>query len=406
MPSVFSDEPSLLVITCSFGVAPVLAQELSDLGFRVGTVADSFVESEGTLADCMRLNLHLRTGHRVLYALNKFPCRNCDQLYDEAYQIPWERYLDPDGYFSVDRAVRTPSIRNNQYPALKLKDAIADRMRAKYGRRPNSGNERTDACVFLHWFGSQAAIYLDTTGESLSFRGYRKRSSDAPLRESLAAALILASRWDPATPFLNPMCGCGTLAIEALWMAQNRAPALFRENFAFMHLLCFEPEAWTHLRSEALIRYTESKNIPVRVYASDIEPDMVEATRENAEIAQVADCLALECCDVFSAPHPATTDGVALLNPPYGGRIGDPSALLETYRSVGGFLAQAQADGYRGYLFTGNPELCEQAELTADCSRVFYSGDLSCTLLEQPHLSRAALRRLAKFNPGIRLPEA
>lgn len=405
MASIFQDEKSLLVVTCSFGVAPILAQELFDLGFRVHTVSDSYVETEGTLEDCMRLNLHLRTGHRVLYALDKFRCRNKDDLYTEASQIPWERYLDPDGYFSIDRTIRNPTIRNDQIASLVLKDAIADRMRGRFGRRPNSGHDRTDACIFLFWIGTQATIYLDTTGESLSFRGYRSISSDAPMRESLAAALVLASGWNRQSPFLNPMCGCGTLAIEALWIAQNRPPALFRENFSFMHFSCFEPALWTDLRSEALKRFLESRSTPAVAYASDLDTRMVEATKANAEIAEVTDELRIECCDVFCSPHPPAKDGVAILNPPYGGRIGgDHVTLLETYRSVGAFFAQAAVDGYRGFLFTGDPQLCEEAEMVVRRDRLFYSGDMECHFLEDPRLTEKALRRLAKRNPDLRLP--
>ena len=150
MTSIFRSEPSKIVCTCSPGIAPILAREMADLGFRPGDVLESAVETEGTLADCLRLNMHLRTAHRVLYALDVFRARHSDDLYDELVQVPWERYLDPDGYFSVDRAVENPTIRDSRFASLKVKDAIADRMRNACGRRPNSGNERTDACVFLH----------------------------------------------------------------------------------------------------------------------------------------------------------------------------------------------------------------------------------------------------------------
>ena len=399
MNATFTSEPSRLVVTCSPGVAPILAREISDLGFRVGDVSETAVETEGTLADCLRLNMHLRTAHRVLYALDVFRARHSDDLYDELVQVPWERYLDPDGYFSVDRAVENPTIRDSRFASLKVKDAIADRMRNACGRRPNSGNERTDACVFLHWMGDRASVYLDTTGESLSFRGYREVSSEAPLRESLAAALVLASGWNRRGGFLNPMCGGGTLAIEALWIAQNRPPAMLRENFAFMHLSCYEPSVWTDLRAEALRAFHASKAVSCPILASDLDAAAVAAAQANARAAGAEDLIRFDVCDVLSSPRPVTEErGVAILNPPYGGRIGDPTRLRDVYEDVGGFLALAADANYDGFVITGNPDLADAAGLSADRSRVFFSGALECRFLENPVLSPAARRRLARRN--------
>ncbi len=397
MNPVFSSEPSLVVCTCSAGVAPILADEISSLGMRVDKVFDTAVETEGTLEDCVRLNLRLRTAHRVLYALDRFRARNANDLYDELVAVPWERYLDPNGYFSVDRSVSNPTIRNSQFASLKVKDAIADRMRNACGRRPDSGNERTDACVFLHWFGDQATIYIDTTGQALSFRGYREITSEAPIRESLAAALILASGWRGEGSFLSPMCGSGTFAIEALWIAQRRPPAMSRQNFSFMHLACFDPKIWTDILAEARKEYYASRDVKCEIIATDIDEAMTAATRRNAEVACAADRIRIETCDVRHSPHPRTeARGVAVVNPPYGGRIGDPVRLRDTYEDIGGFLAAAKEDGYDGYVFTGNPELADSAGLVSARTRSFFSGELECLLLENPELTPEAKRRFER----------
>lgn len=404
----FSSEPSKLVVTCSPGVAPVLARELSELSFRVSDVRDTSVETEGTLADCVRLNLRLRTAHRVLYALDVFRARHSDDIYDELVGVPWERYLDPNGYFSVDRSVENPTIRNTNFPALKVKDAIADRMRNATGRRPDSGNERTDACIFLHWVGDRASVYIDTTGQSLSFRGYRAVSSEAPLRESLAAALVLSSGWNGRSPFLNPMCGGATIAVEAAWIAQNRAPALRRENFAFMHLSCFDPSVLTQERAAAERDWAEGlkASAGTLLFASDIDGGAVRAARANAEAAQCAEAIRIDECDLLRSPVPETAErGTAILNPPYGGRIGDPVRLRDTYEDVGAFLALAADANYDGFVLTGNPDLAEAAGLTCDRVRVFYSGALECRLMENPVLSPAARRRFSRRNPEITLPQ-
>ena len=410
--SPFTSEPSTLVVTCSPGVAPVLAQELSSLSFRVGAIRETAVETEGTLADCVRLNMRLRTAHRVLYALDVFRARRADDLYDELVAVPWERYLDPYGYFSVDRAVDTPSIRNPNLPSLKVKDAIADRMRGATGRRPDSGNERTDACIFLHWAGDRASVYLDTTGQSLSFRGYREVSSEAPLRESLAAALLLSADWNGRGNFLNPMCGGGTLAIEAAWIAQNRAPALLRENFSFMHFACFEPSVWTDERAAAQRDWERGRKEAAdasggapAIFASDIDEAAVRATRANAAAAGCEDALELDVCDLLASRIPESAErGLAMLNPPYGGRIGDPIRLRDLYEEAGAFVALAADANHDGYIFTGNPDLAEGAGLLCDRVRTFYSGALECKLLENPVLSAPARRRFLRRNPDIKLP--
>lgn len=396
MSGVFDGEPSVIVITCSAGIGPFLADEVRGLGFRVAWESSYAVETEGTLADCMTLNMKLRTAHRVLYTLDRFRARNANNLYNSLVEIPWERYIQPDGYFSVDRTVENTTILDTRYASLKVKDAVVDRLREKFGRRPDSGNERDQACLFLHWVDDRASIYIDTTGESLSFRGYRLESSDAPMRESLAAALVKATGWNGRTNFLNPMCGGGTIAIEALWIAQNRAPALTRGNFAFMHLACYEPSLWTKVKADAVKAYEPDKTIPCEIIASDIDPRMVEATLANAQAAGAEGRIRCEVADVAMSPVPETTErGVILVNPPYGDRMGDPMLLRDTYADIGVFL-EDNASSYDGFIFTGSPEIAEIAGIVAEDRGSFYSGRIECRLLANPALTpdaRAMYRR-------------
>ena len=409
MNAVFNNEPSKIVVTCPPGVSHVLSRELSGLGMRPGAATASSVETEGTLADCVALNLRLRTAHRVLYALDVFRARNGEDVYEELVSVPWERYLDPDGYVSVDRAVDNPTIRDSRYAALKVKDAIADRMRNACGRRPDSGSDRTDACVFLHWVGDRASAYIDTTGVSLSFRGYRAVSSEAPMRETLAAAVVLSSGWNRRDPFLNPMCGGATLAIEALWAAQNRAPALLRGNFAFMHLSCFDPSVLTRERAAALRDWEAGKeNTPV-VVATDVDSRAVEAARANVAAAGAEGSVQIDCLDVVATPVPPVSAGgrgMVAANPPYGGRIGDPVRLRDTYEDLGAFLAIAGAAGYGSVVVTGNPELAAGAGLSSGRVRTVDSGGIECSVLFDASLSAAARRRFRRRNPGVEVPDA
>lgn len=377
----FSSDISVIVVSCASGVAPYLEQELVALGFRVTWRGETAVETEGTLEDTMRLNLHLRTGHRVFYMLGEFRARDPDELHERLLRLPWEDYIEPDGYFTVDTSVDTPTIRNEQFAALRVKDAVADRMRERCGgQRPDSGNEQDGVALFLHWTGQDAAVYLNTSGGALSKRGYRVAASAAPMRESLAAAVVLASGWKGEGHFLNPMCGGGTLAIEAAWIALNRAPGLLRPEFSFMHLRGFETATWRLMRQQAIAAIRP--RLPGRIIASDVDDAALRAARANAEEAGVLAHLEFDACDLTLSPVPeALPDSVIVVNPPYGARMGDAAKLRSTYADIGAFLRK-HAPAYRGFVFTANPELAERVGMQARQALPFFNGPLEARLLE------------------------
>ena len=377
----FSTDISILVIPCAPGCSGVLSRELADLGFAVTWTGETAVETEGTLDDCMRLNLHVRTGHRVLYMVGGFSARNPDELYAKTLDVPWEDYLDADGYFSVDVSVDTPTIRNDMFAALKVKDAVCDRFREVAGHRPDSGNEDRGAKIFLHWSGRDAALYLDTTGPALSRRGYRVESSAAPMRESLAAAVILSSKWDGDGNFVNPMCGGGTLAIEAALIASRRPPAMLRGDFAFMSLRGYDPAAWRALRTQALASIR--REIPGEIICSDIDSAAIAAAQANAAEASVDDLIRFEVCDFAATPVPEKPlpNSVAILNPPYGDRMGEALKLRKTYRAIGDFCL-AHAEDFTGYVFTASAELADQITLRRSREIPFFAGAKEARLLE------------------------
>ncbi|MGB3586215.1 MAG: class I SAM-dependent RNA methyltransferase, partial [Tunicatimonas sp.] len=220
-----------IVVTCAPLISPILAQEIERLNLPVKSINRLDVETEGTLLDAMRLNLQLRTAHRVLYQLEALTISDPDELYQAIYDYPWENQIPLDGYFSVQSYVKHPTITDGRFANLKVKDAVADRFMKLQGRRPNSGPMNDQAVLFLYWTEEEAAIYLDTSGESLSKRGYREVTVEAPMQESLAAALLLSTQWHPSQPLINPMCGSGTIAIEAALMQQNTYPGLIRGNY-------------------------------------------------------------------------------------------------------------------------------------------------------------------------------
>jgi 23S rRNA G2445 N2-methylase RlmL len=372
------DRPGRIIVTCPNRIAPYLAGEISALDLPMLEELPAGVLTEGTLADAMRLNLHVRTGHRVLYLLAEFEAYDPDEMYDRVWDIPWEEWLDPDGYVSVVSSVSTPSIDNTQYANVRCKDAIVDRMVAKLDRRPDSGPRTDRAVIFLYWHGEECGVYLDTSGESLSNRGYRRIPWKAPMRESLAAAVVLATGWNGEGNFVNPMCGSGTLAIEAALVATGRAPGLLRDNFGFMHLRGFDPERWTALRAEA--RRAARRQFDGAIVASDINPEAIIAARKNAATAGVDHLIEFHVGDFAEAPVPPG-GGVVVLNPEYGARLGDERKLEGTYAAIGDFFKQ-RCDDYTGFIFTGNLQLAKRVGLRTRRRIPFFNSTIDCRLLE------------------------
>jgi len=372
---------SALLITCPKRVTPYLKREVEQLGFAVQREVPTGVVVRGTMNDAMRLNLALRTAHRVLFQLKKFYVPTPDDLYKSLSTLAWENIIPADGYVSVISSVATETIKNNLYANVKAKDAIVDRIRRKRGLRPNSGSETDRSVVFLYWNNRDCYVYLDTSGEPLSKRGYRSMPWKAPMRETLAAASILASRWDGRSTFINPMCGSGTLAIEAALIALGKPPAALRTNFGFMHLLDYDATAWKLLREQALGQSRTTLEFPI--IASDISADAIAAAQHNARTAGVEHLIRFEVCDVAETPVPPA-DGAAavvMLNPEYGERLGTAEEVKHTYTRLGDFLKQ-RCKGYTGYIFTGNLDAAKRVGLKAKRRVEFYNADIDCRLLE------------------------
>jgi 23S rRNA G2445 N2-methylase RlmL len=392
--SVF-DEPRTLHVACCRGAAPFLAAELRALGFPVTAEHESGVESSGTVTDAMRLNLHLRTANRVLYEIGAFRAQSPLHLYRHLLRLPWEAFLPANERLTVTSFVSTSAVRDPRLVNLKSKDAIVDRIRGKTGRRPDSGGERTGAVVFLYWNGSAVKVYLDTSGETLSRRGYRKIPLDAPMQETLASAVVLATGWNGSGHFVNPMCGSGTLAIEAAMIGLGIVPELLRGGYGFMHLSGFAPSAWQALRAAAAAR---SRALPGgRIIATDIRPEAVDAAKRNARAAGVEEAIEFGVCDFAETPIPAG-DGVVLLNPEYGERMGSVEALGPLYRRIGDFFKQ-KCLGYAGYIFTGNLDLAKQVGLRSSRRLPFWNGPIECRLLRFDLYAGTRRRRYALDEP-------
>jgi 23S rRNA G2445 N2-methylase RlmL len=373
-----SSSISRIVITCAKGVPPFLKEEILSLGLPVRSESIAGVETEGTMEDAMRLNLFLRTGQRVLLLLRKLEAKNADELYAGISRMEWEDYVSPEEYLCVTSAVDNPTIQDFRFANLKCKDAIVDRIKRKVGRRPDSGSERTGAVVNLYWKGKLCLVYLDTSGEPLYRRGYRKVPLHAPMQETLAAAVILATGWKDRGNFVNPMCGSGTLAVEAALAALDIAPGLLRKNFGFMHLKGFNRSSWNKMLQEARARMKRS--FQGRLVATDIDPKAIRASRQNAAAAGVDHLIEFSVGDYAETPVPEGR-GVVILNPEYGERMGKVETLKEIYRGIGDFFKK-KCQGYTGYIFTGNLELAKKVGLKAKRKLPFFSSNIECRLLE------------------------
>lgn len=384
-----------ILVTCAKGVTPYLRREIESLQLPVLSELPAGVATEGTFADAMRLNLYIRTGHRVLLLLKTFNAERAETLYNQAANMPWETILGATRYVCVNSAVRTESITDSRFASLRCKDAIVDRLRAKTGRRPDSGSEQDCSVVFLYWHDRTCSIYLDTSGEPLSRRGYRRNPWKAPMQETLAAACLSAAEWDPSTNFVNPMCGSGTLAIEAALMASNRAPGTFRKNFGFMHCTLYREPAWSALRAEA--RAKERKAPQARIIATDLNPRAVDAARQNAKAAGVEDSLEFRQCDFAETPVP-DGGGIIMLNPAYGERLGAQQDLAAEYHRIGDFFKQ-RCTGYRGCVFTGNAELAKRVGLRTKRKIHLYNSEIECRLLVF-ELYAGSVRKAKQAQPG------
>jgi len=412
------EKKNRILITCPRGAVSLLKAEIEALGFPVLHEIDTAVQTEGTLKDTMLFNLYLRTAQRVLYQLQIWKIISPAALYERMNNLPWETILHESGhsaYVCVTSIVENPQITDTRFANQKAKDAIVDRMRDKCGVRPDSGPEKHRAVIHLFWRNDQAIVYIDTSGERLSMRGYRKIPLMAPVQEVLASALVMSTGWKGRTPLINPMCGSGTLAIEAALLALDRAPGLGRSNYGFMHIKDFPRDDWQELRKKA--RQESKKTLQTAIIASDIDPKAVEAARLNAQTAGVDRLIEFKVCPFEKTPVPGG-GGVIIMNPPYGERMeplkppaprsgrvkeiapgrsviirkaaertganGTGSALqrLEAlYESCGNFF-KSIGRGYRGYIFTGNFEMIKKVGLRTKRRMTFFNGEIECRLLE------------------------
>lgn len=366
-----------ITVQCHPGLGPFVGNELRVLGFPVSEEAMMHVATEGTLHDCMYLNLHLRTANRVLWDVGSFQLLGPEGLYQGIKEVPWEKFIAADGYFSIHSFVKHPSIKDTRFANLKAKDAVVDRMKEQTGRRPDSGNDFNQTVIYFFWNRDLCEVYLDTSGETISRHGYRKMPFQAPLSEPLAAAIVQATDWNPSVPLINPMCGSGTLAIEAALKASNIAPGLNRHNYGFKHILGFDNEQWKRMLANAKSKINNKPN--VTIIASDRDFKAIKAAKTNAAEAGVERLIRWQVCP-FEDTEVPPGEGIVLMNPEYGERMGEVTELENTYKAIGDFFKQ-KCQGKKAFVFSGNLELLKKVGLRSSAKWALMNARIESRLV-------------------------
>jgi putative N6-adenine-specific DNA methylase len=364
---------TILFATAARGTEGAVRDELRELGFR-GVRADrGGVHFGRSLDEGFRAALELRTALRVLVRVAVFEAPDEDALYEGVASVDWRPYLTPQHTLAVRAFCRDSRLTHSQYIAQRTKDAVVDQLREQLGARPSVNLDDPDVALFVHLVADEATVYLDLSGSSLHRRGWRARAMDAPLKESLAAAILRLSGWDRERPLVDPMCGSGTIPIEAALWARRVAPGLSRERFGFERWACHDEAAarrMADLRAEARARIrTECPPI----VGSDVDLEALSIARENAAAAGVA--VTFRRAGIRDL-MPTEPPGMVIMNPPYGERLDASDALFQDLgRAVG------RLGGHRVAILAGAPSIVQHIRARAEKGLTVWNGDIECRLL-------------------------
>jgi putative N6-adenine-specific DNA methylase len=361
---------------CPRGLEPALAAELGTLDAAFVVPTEGGVAFAGPLDLAYRANLESRLASRILWQVAHGRYRDENDLYRLAHGVDWLGHFRADRTLRVDVAATRSPLASLEFATLKVKDAVCDRFRATTGARPTVDKRHPDVRVHAYLAEREATVYLDTSGEPLFKRGWRRDTDVAPLRENLAAGLLALAGWSPGTPLLDPMCGSGTIPIEAALIAADRAPGLAR-SFGFQKLAWYDGPTWQRIRQRARDRVRSAPPVPT-ICASDIDARAVEQCRSNAARAGVADWIAMEAGDVLARPAPAPA-GLLLANPPYGERLDDEAKLAAFYPKLGDAL-KLRFTGWTACLLTGDLRLARLIGLRPSRRTPLFNGNIECRL--------------------------
>lgn len=367
-----------LVAKTMYGLERSLAVEIEQLGGANVVAGNRMVEFEGDLETMYRVNLWSRLALRVLYPVDKFTAKEEDELYRKIRRINWSQYLTHKGSLLIDAVAFSSIFRHSKYVALKTKDAIVDQFRDKTGRRPSVDKIRPTIRIHIHIDRNEVSVYLDAGAESLHKRGYRGAGQEAPLSEVLAAGIVALSNWDGTTPLVDPMCGSGTIAIEAAMMAAGLPPRNESFHYGFMRWNDFDKELWEKVKAAPAPKSIWIKEgvTPV-VYASDKSPNAIRRAEIHAENAGVSELITFEKID-FHKIDPPGPKGVVIMNPPYGERL-QLEKVEEFYTQIGETLKE-KWKGWEAWIFSGNPDGIRWVALRSSMKKKMFNGAIECRL--------------------------
>ncbi|HKI64257.1 MAG TPA: THUMP domain-containing protein [Burkholderiales bacterium] len=377
---------------CPRGLEALLAAELAGLGARGAAAVAGGVQFGGDWQTCFRANLWSRLASRVLWKVAEFSYGGEEDVYAAARKVDWPALFTVERTLRVNVTAQKSPLKSLEFITLRIKDAVCDRFRDALGRRPSIERARPDVRVHAFLEQRRGALYLDTSGEPLFKRGWRGGAVEAPLRENLAAGLVMLSGWTPGEPLLDPMCGGGTLLIEAAAIARGRAPGAKR-GFGFENLRSFDPALWDRVRAETARAVQD-----LRLYGSDTDPAALTAARRNLAAAGVERWVTLEQSDVLQRAAPAPS-GVMIANPPYGERIGESEQLAAFYPRLGDALKQ-RFSGWRCFFFTADRRLEKLIRLAPSRRTPLYNGPIECRLYEFEIVAGGRRRSALSRSPG------
>ena len=360
-----------LIAKTFMGLEPVLAKELTQMGANDVEIGRRMVSFTGDKEMMYRANFQLHTAIRILKPIRHFRAKSADDVYEEIKKIDWTEYLGTDKTFTVDSVVFSEEFRHSKFVSYKVKDAIVDQFREKTGKRPNISVANPDIRLNMHIAEDKCTLSLDSSGESLHRRGYRQESVEAPLNEVLAAGMILLSGWQADTDFIDPMCGSGTLLIEAALIAKNMAPGLFRKEFAFEKWPDFDADLFDEIYNDE----SQEREFNHKIYGYDIDMKAVNTARMNVKAAGLSDIITVEQQDFKNFTQPANKS-IMISNPPYGERISTPD-LLGTYKMIGERLKH-QFKGNDAWILSYREECFDQIGLKPSIKIPLYNGSLEC----------------------------
>ncbi len=360
-----------LIAKTFMGLEPVLAQELTQLGANNVQTGRRMVSFTGNQEMMYRANFQLHTAIRILKPIKHFKARSAEEVYDEIKTVDWSRYIEKGKTFSVDSVVYSEEFRNSRFVTYKVKDAIVDQFREKTGARPNISVSNPDIRLHIHIAEDDATLSLDSSGESLHRRGYRQESVEAPLNEVLAAGMIMMTGWKGETDFIDPMCGSGTLLIEAAMIARNMSPGIFRKEFAFEKWPDFNQELFDRIYNDD----SQEREFEHHIYGYDIDMKAVNTARLNVKAAGFTKDITIEQADFKNFTQPSQPS-IIITNPPYGERISTPN-LLGTYKMIGERLKH-EFMGNDAWILSYREECFEQIGLKPSIKIPVFNGSLEC----------------------------